>query len=511
MAEYRSTLLIVLWLTILGFFPCPSKATPVLSLPEAKARKQMAPISAEGRSLPWENPLGKPQLASPKLISDSSFIEELGQNSDSKAKDDRKKRNSNSNVPKPVRGVLHALRGRKTLLLLSLVSVFIAATAVFLLLKLFDNSTLEEDEEDFPPNEMTPEEVSQKAIAPKAKKHSRKQEQQEEEDSDFHPNLPAADSQLASGNFTPANIEEVNGGKTETFFPEKRSPVFSQQYEAAPETEKQVSAATGESLYPPPVFAPHEAKRLKQIENQEFIDFPIAPEESGEDRLRKSQVNNLQAVPRALPSAVETESWEENSHITEDKEAEVEDNEDNVEGDRFLYEDSYRQQESVDGVSVRDREFIDPHSAELKLDREASPAPVVVDEVKQLIEGLENADPERRHRAIWELGQKGDSRAVQPLVNLLTDSDSKEQSLILGSLSEIGGKTLKPMSRALKLSLQNDNPEVRKNAIRDLTSIYEVAIEISNILQLAVDDPDPEVEETAKWALNQLNRIRPSR
>jgi HEAT repeat protein len=97
------------------------------------------------------------------------------------------------------------------------------------------------------------------------------------------------------------------------------------------------------------------------------------------------------------------------------------------------------------------------------------------------------------------------------LVNLLRDSDSKQQSLILTSLSQIGNKTLKPMVRALSLSLQNDNKEVRINAIRDLTDVYEVVISVTNILQYAVDDPDDKVRDTAKWALEKLNRIRPPR
>ncbi|NES71785.1 MAG: HEAT repeat domain-containing protein, partial [Okeania sp. SIO2D1] len=121
----------------------------------------------------------------------------------------------------------------------------------------------------------------------------------------------------------------------------------------------------------------------------------------------------------------------------------------------------------------------------------------------------QNFDPKKRHHAIWELGQRGDSRAVQPLVNLLIDSDSKQQSLILATLSEIGTKTLKPMNRALAMSIQNDNAEVRKNAIRDLTRIYELVIQTTSLLQQAEYDPDPEVEKTAKWALEQLNRIRP--
>jgi HEAT repeat protein len=121
---------------------------------------------------------------------------------------------------------------------------------------------------------------------------------------------------------------------------------------------------------------------------------------------------------------------------------------------------------------------------------------------------LRSPDPVKRRKVIWELGQRGDTRAVQPLVDLLIDSDSKQRSLILSTLSEIGTRTLKPMTRALAVSLQDENAEVRKNAIRDLTRVYDMVSQISNLLHKATEDSDQDVQETAKWALGQLNRIR---
>jgi peptidoglycan hydrolase-like protein with peptidoglycan-binding domain len=131
-----------------------------------------------------------------------------------------------------------------------------------------------------------------------------------------------------------------------------------------------------------------------------------------------------------------------------------------------------------------------------------------IDIIDELIRDLQKPDPAKRRKAIWDLGQRGDSRAVQPLVNLLVDSDSKQRSLILAALSEIGTRTLKPMNRALAVSLQDDNAEVRKNAIRDLTRIYELVSQMSQLLGHAIDDPDDEVRETANWALAQLSSIR---
>ncbi|HEY9604334.1 MAG TPA: HEAT repeat domain-containing protein [Allocoleopsis sp.] len=128
--------------------------------------------------------------------------------------------------------------------------------------------------------------------------------------------------------------------------------------------------------------------------------------------------------------------------------------------------------------------------------------------VDELIKDLREPNPQKRRKAIWQLAQKGDSRAVQPLVDLLIDSDSQQRSLILEALAQIGTKTLKPLNRALAISLQDDNAQVRKNAIRDLTRIYEIVAQTSQILCNAADDPDPEVRETAQWAMSQLNRIR---
>ncbi len=131
-----------------------------------------------------------------------------------------------------------------------------------------------------------------------------------------------------------------------------------------------------------------------------------------------------------------------------------------------------------------------------------------VDIIEGLIGDLRNPDPTRRRKAIWELGQRGSSLAMQPLVDSMIDADSKEKSLVLAALSEIGIRSLKPMSKALAIALQDDNPEVRKNAIRDLTRVYDLVVQISQMLGHATEDEDPEVRQTATWALDQLSRIR---
>ncbi|AFY35252.1 peptidoglycan-binding protein [Calothrix sp. PCC 7507] len=128
--------------------------------------------------------------------------------------------------------------------------------------------------------------------------------------------------------------------------------------------------------------------------------------------------------------------------------------------------------------------------------------------VDELIKDLHSHDPSQRRKAIWDLGQQGDSRAIQPLLDLMMDVDSQQRSLILAAVGEIGTRTLKPMNRALAISMQDESPQVRQNAIRDLTRVYDMMTQISQILCHALEDPDTEVQATARYALNQMNRIR---
>lgn len=131
-----------------------------------------------------------------------------------------------------------------------------------------------------------------------------------------------------------------------------------------------------------------------------------------------------------------------------------------------------------------------------------------IDIVDELIEDVRSPDPTKRRKAIWDLGQQGDSRAIQPLVELMIDADSQQRSLILAALAEIGTRTLKPMNRALAISLQDESPQVRQNAIRDLTRVYDFMTQISQMLSHAMQDPDAEVQATARYAMTQMNRIR---
>ncbi|WGV26296.1 peptidoglycan-binding protein [Halotia branconii] len=131
-----------------------------------------------------------------------------------------------------------------------------------------------------------------------------------------------------------------------------------------------------------------------------------------------------------------------------------------------------------------------------------------VNVVEELIQDLRSNDPKKRRKAIWSLSQQGDSRAIQPLVNLMVDADSQERSLILAALAEINVRILKPLNRALAISMQDESPQVRQNAIRDLTRVYDMMSQMNQLLSHALEDPDAEVQSTAKYALNQMNKMR---
>ena len=404
MAHYKSTLFIVIWLSFIGFSPSSSRAIIHYSR-EGEFNHDFTKV----RNL-------KPvyQTKSSKLIANSSvglYIAQDNGSKTTKSEESKKKSasSSKSKLPKPIRSILQILRGRKTLFLLSIISVLVTGTAVFILLKLFDDHQPHEDfePEDLPSQQKIPETHSSNLA-------------------ENNSNVNQSKWPVETENHYLANGENSSYSQTDN------SPVSSSSA---------VSKFTSPSDYSDPG---------KQISPQVDSNFAINYQDKNNDQQKEKEINLAEKT--AEDSAVE-----EPVNIT------------------FKNNSSSAQ----------------------------------VDIIQQLITNLENFDPKKRHQAIWELGQRGDSRAVQPLVNLLSDSDSKEQSLILATLSEIGTRTLKPMNNALAMSLQNDNAEVRKNAIRDLTRIYELVIQISNILQQAEYDPDPEVEKTAKWALEQLNRIRP--
>ena len=127
------------------------------------------------------------------------------------------------------------------------------------------------------------------------------------------------------------------------------------------------------------------------------------------------------------------------------------------------------------------------------------------DLLDSLIEELYHPNLTKRRRAIQELGQSGDSRAIMPLIERIIDSNAYEHSLILEALTQISARVLQPMNQALTACLEDPNPQVRKNAIRDLTQLYQLMAQVGQLLNYVTNDTDVEVKQTAQWALSRLN------
>ncbi|MDY7004879.1 MAG: HEAT repeat domain-containing protein [Cyanobacteriota bacterium] len=449
MAHYKSIFFIITSLTFLYSSPTPSRAiVDDYSTGELNNRS-----FTEAKNLQSTN-----QNNYPVSVAKSSFPLHIAQDTDSEANKSQKNnkkesKSSDSKVPKPVRAILKALGGRKALFILSITSVLITGTAVFILLKLFD---------DHQPKDSYPEDLeSQDRIS---------------ETTSTDLDLEANDSELPPPRWptSPENSSLANKNDSlDSFVPSLQEPGENNGENNSVEISKH-------SLQPHNHNLEIKTEKFSTVEIEENNHY-----ERPEAKVNLSQANNKNSTFEDSPETKVNLSQANNKHSTVEDSPETKVDLSQANNEHSTVEDS--------------RDITLPNNYPLP----------EVNVVEELISELQNFDPKKRHHAIWELGQKGDSRAVKPLVNLLIDSDSKQQSLILATLSEIGTKTLKPMNRALAMSMQNDNAEVRKNAIRDLTRIYELVIQTTNLLQQAEYDPDPEVEKTAKWALEQLNRIRP--
>ena len=112
-----------------------------------------------------------------------------------------------------------------------------------------------------------------------------------------------------------------------------------------------------------------------------------------------------------------------------------------------------------------------------------------------------------RRKAIWELGQTKDFRAIEHLIEILPKVGSLEKSLILDSISKIANHSFKTVNSVLLTSLEDESVEVRKNAIKDLIYLYQSLSSVTIQLSKMTEDSNLEVQNTAKWALEQFEKI----
>ena len=129
-----------------------------------------------------------------------------------------------------------------------------------------------------------------------------------------------------------------------------------------------------------------------------------------------------------------------------------------------------------------------------------------IDVVFELIQDLQLSDRDLRRKAIWELAQTTDSRALEPLVQIISQVDPLDKNLVLDAITQITFRNVKPINSALFTSLRDANSEVRKNAICDLVILYKPVSQITERLNQMLNDSDREVRQTAKWALKQFNQ-----
>ncbi|MEM8830763.1 MAG: hypothetical protein AAGE96_15590 [Cyanobacteria bacterium P01_G01_bin.19] len=138
-----------------------------------------------------------------------------------------------------------------------------------------------------------------------------------------------------------------------------------------------------------------------------------------------------------------------------------------------------------------------------------------IDVVYELIQDLEQnssfatgtKQKELRRKAIWELGQTNDFRAVEPLVKTIPKVNSLEKNLILDAITRIASHSLETINEILLTSLEDEKVEIRKNAIQDLTTLYRSMSLITAHLLKMTEDSDQEVQQTAQWALEQFKQM----
>lgn len=112
---------------------------------------------------------------------------------------------------------------------------------------------------------------------------------------------------------------------------------------------------------------------------------------------------------------------------------------------------------------------------------------------------------EIKRRAIWKLAQWGEYQSIEPLLKVMLQVGIANKNLILEAVQQINQRSFQSVNNKLFAALQDDNPEIRLTALRDLRSLYQfVSPAITKIAQMQ-SDPDYEVRQIAIQTLRQLN------
>ena len=158
---------------------------------------------------------------------------------------------------------------------------------------------------------------------------------------------------------------------------------------------------------------------------------------------------------------------------------------------------------------AKDKDLVEVNSGTPGVVRIIAGNTTEIDVVFELIKDLQQSDRTLRRKAIWELAQKGDFRAIEPLVELMSEASSLGKSLILSAITQIAHRNFAPVNNILFASLEDKNSEVRKDAIRNLVALHESILGVNKRLTNMLNDSDSEVRQTAKWALKRID-LEPS-
>ena len=150
---------------------------------------------------------------------------------------------------------------------------------------------------------------------------------------------------------------------------------------------------------------------------------------------------------------------------------------------------------------TQDTVIVPPHISPAKI------STATTNGVSELIREIQKGDHKISPQILEKLSQSSDLSTMLLLVELITEADSQQRSLILEAMRNITNSILKPMNQVLILSLGDENSQVKQNAIKDLTSIYEVMLQVTERLSQTVNDSEQKLPETAQWALQQLKQM----
>ncbi|MBN1427713.1 MAG: HEAT repeat domain-containing protein [Anaerolineae bacterium] len=132
--------------------------------------------------------------------------------------------------------------------------------------------------------------------------------------------------------------------------------------------------------------------------------------------------------------------------------------------------------------------------------------------IDELIAKLKDKSYRVRREAAYKLGETGDARAIEPLLDTLgefdsADEDSKVNQAAGDALVMIGEAAIVPLINALKKDVQHPKDGWRRYWVTDTLGMTEDARVVEPLIK-ALEDEDKEVVEGAADALERIGDRR---